>query len=195
MLEEYKIKKKAIKHRLNQFSKVKGNDIFYELCFCVCTPQSNAKKCWAAVCELKKKDFLNKNLKPNLKGKVRFHNNKAKYLMKIKKEFPKIKQKIKEIKDPVLLREWLVKNVKGLGYKEASHFLRNIGYKNLAIIDRHILANLKANDVINSIPKTITKRKYLEIEKKFLQFAKKTKISMDELDLLFWSRQTGEIFK
>ncbi|GAJ17855.1 unnamed protein product, partial [marine sediment metagenome] len=34
--------------------------------------------------------------------------------------------------DEIKLREWVVKNFKGLGYKEASHFLRNIGYKNFA---------------------------------------------------------------
>ena len=61
-------------------------------------------------------------------------------------------------------REWLVKNIKGIGYKEASHFLRNIGYKNIAIIDFHILDLLVKNNLLKEKPKTLTKGKYLEIE-------------------------------
>ena len=113
----------------------KGDSIFYELCFCLLTPQSNAKKCDKAIKLLKEKDFLNKNLNPvkYLKTNTRFHNKKAKYLIELKESFPSIK----------LERDYLVKNIKGIGLKEASHFLRNIGYKDLAILDRHILKNLK----------------------------------------------------
>ena len=93
------------------------------------------------------------------------------------------------------MREFLVKNVKGHGYKEVSHFMRNIGYKNLSILDRHILKNLKKYKVIDEIPKSLTAKKYCEIEDKFLEFSKKINIPMDHLDLLFWSRETGEIFK
>jgi N-glycosylase/DNA lyase len=93
------------------------------------------------------------------------------------------------------LREWLVKNVKGIGYKEASHFLRNIGYKNMAILDRHILKNLVRVGVLNSLPKSLSRTNYLDIEKKFLNFSKKINIAMDELDLLFWSMETGEVLK
>ncbi len=88
-----------------------------------------------------------------------------------------------------------MQNVKGLGYKESSHFLRNIGYKNLAILDRHILKNLKDLRVIRYIPKSLNKNKYLEIEDKFQNFSKRINISMDELDLLFWSIETGEVFR
>jgi N-glycosylase/DNA lyase len=88
-----------------------------------------------------------------------------------------------------------VKNVKGLGWKEASHFLRNIGHRNLAILDRHILRNLKRHGVIKSLPKTLTPKRYLVIEQKFMEFSSTIGITMDELDLLFWSRETGEILK
>ena len=98
-------------------------------------------------------------------------------------------------KDAARLRDWLVLNVKGLGWKEASHFLRNIGCRNLAILDRHILRNLQRHRVIRSLPKTLTKKQYHTIEQKFARFAETVGISMDELDLLFWSRETGEILK
>jgi len=185
--KKYFQRKKEIRKRLKEFSKVKSNDIFYELCFCLLTPQSNAKKCDKAVKLLKEKDFLNKNVNPVsvLKKYTRFHNNKSKYLLELKKKYPNIEFE----------RDFLVKNVKGLGLKEASHFLRNIGYRNLAILDRHILKNLVELKIIKEIPKSLTVNKYLEIEKKFYDFSKKIKIPMDELDLLFWSMETGEVFK
>jgi len=185
--KKYSQRKIEIKTRLKEFSKVKNDDIFYELCFCLLTPQSNAKKCDKAVQLLKNKDFLNKSINPvkYLKKNTRFHNNKAKYLLEMKKKFPNLEMK----------REFLVKNIKGLGLKEASHFLRNIGYRNLAILDRHILKNLHKYNVIDEIPKSLTSKKYFEIEEKFKEFSKKIKIPMDELDLLFWSLETGEVFK
>jgi len=88
------------------------------------------------------------------------------------------------------LRNQIAEKVKGIGLKEAGHFLRNIGKSNneIAILDRHILRNLQ-EDKIKS------KKHYLEIEQKFLNLAKKLKIPIDELDLLFWSKENGEIFK
>ncbi len=90
----------------------------------------------------------------------------------------------------------LVRNIKGFGYKEASHFLRNIGMgKDIAILDRHILKNLKRYGAIKKIPSHMSTRQYLDIEDKARRFARKIRIPLDELDLLFWSRETGEIFK
>jgi N-glycosylase/DNA lyase len=88
-----------------------------------------------------------------------------------------------------------VKNVKGLGWKESSHFLRNIGYRDLAILDRHILKCLVRLSVLKNLPQTLTAKKYKEIEKIFLAFANEVGIPIDELDLLFWSLATGEILK
>ncbi|MBU0629113.1 MAG: hypothetical protein KKC75_08035, partial [Nanoarchaeota archaeon] len=79
----HKKRKKEIRNRLKEFSKVKGNDIFYELCFCTLTPQSNALKCHQGICILKDKDFINKsfNIKPILRKKTRFYKNKSNYLI------------------------------------------------------------------------------------------------------------------
>ena len=94
------------------------------------------------------------------------------------------------------MREWLVSNLKGIGYKEASHFLRNIGMgKNIAILDRHILKNLQKHGAIKEIPKSLTPKKYVEIENQMRDFSRKVKIPMEEIDLLFWSEETGEVFK
>lgn len=195
--KEHLLRKNLIKSRLEDFSNAKKEDYFYEACFCILTPQSSARQAWKCILELKKGDFFNKDINPvnYLKNKIRFHNNKSKYLLELKDKWNLISKKINEIKDSKELREFLVKNVKGWNYKESSHFMRNIGFRNLAILDRHILKNLNKLNVIQEIPKTLTKKKYLEIEEKFKDFSSKISIPMDELDLLFWSLETGEIFK
>ena len=194
LLENYRNKKGEILKRLKEFE---GNkDYFYELCFCILTPQSSAKKAWSCILKLKEMDFQNKSINPEkyING-VRFHVNKSKYLLELKKNYQNILKEIRKSQYPKQLREFLVKNVKGLGYKEASHFLRNIGHKEVSILDRHILKNLKKQKVIKEIPKSMTPKKYCEIEDKFINFSKKVNIPIDHLDLLFWSQETGEIFK
>jgi N-glycosylase/DNA lyase len=85
--------------------------------------------------------------------------------------------------------------VRGIGYKEASHFLRNIGYLGYAILDKHILARLAEFGVIESPKPASTKKKYVAIEEKMKEFAGRVRIDFDELDLLLWYTKTGEILK
>ena len=201
------IKSKVIL-RLNEFKKLLETgieeDIFKELVFCLLTPQSKAKICWIAVENLAKQDLLfNGNIDAiahGLKG-VRFRFNKAKYILEARRKFMNrdkidIKQKIGRFKNIIEARDWLVKNVKGFGYKESSHFLRNIGLgEDIAILDRHILKNLKLIDVIEEIPNSLSKTKYLEIEKGFIRLAHKLNIPVSHLDLVLWYKETGELFK
>jgi len=88
-----------------------------------------------------------------------------------------------------------VKNIKGLGFKEASHFLRNIGFKNLAIIDFHIVDLLIKHKLIDKKPKSLSKSKYLEIEEKLKKIANELNLSLGELDLYLWYMETGKILK
>lgn len=206
----WKLKKNELDKRLGDFSSVweKGSDrhIFPELVFCLFTPQSKARTCWAAVEHLSKNDMIFKGSKNDISkviGKigVRFKNNKAGYLLEARKLLGRlsengIKDKIESFEDILEARKWLVNNIKGIGYKEAGHFLRNIGLgDNLAILDRHILKNLKALDVIDAVPKTLTEKIYLDMEDKMRQFSKRSKIPMNHLDLLLWYKEAGEIFK
>ena len=203
----YRERRDAIQKRLQEFKQVmkwNDNDVFAELCFCLLTPQSSAKVCWAAVTRLKQQTLLLKGgaveLEPLLK-EVRFGDSKARYIVEARNMFSRdgrleLKPRIASFYNPFELREWLVENVKGLGYKEASHFLRNIGLgEEFAILDRHILRNLNRLGVIPEIPTTITKKRYLEMEEKLRRFAKEIGIPMADLDLLFWSKETGWIFK
>lgn len=198
----------AIKKRLAEFRrryKAGDEEIFLELCFCILTANANALKCDEAIKELKCKDLLLRGkavlIRSGLKGRVRFHNKKAGFIIAARKVFRRgnildIKKRL-EAKDIIATRDWLVDNIKGYGYKEASHFLRNIGLGgDIAILDRHILKNLKRYGVIRSIPPSVGSRKiYMEIENRMRKFSKHAKIPLKDLDLLFWSMQTGFIFK
>jgi N-glycosylase/DNA lyase len=197
-----------IKSRLGEFKKIwvsEDNDkILLELIFCLLTPQAKAKSCWFVAERIYKNGLLFECDERQISKEfnlVRFRNKKARYVINVRNQFmmnskTDIKSKIQEFNNMYEAREWLVENIKGFGYKEASHFLRNIGMgKNLAILDRHILKNLKDLNVIEKIPNSISKRKYLEIEKKMKEFSKKVNIPIEHLDLLFWYMETGEIFK
>jgi len=206
LVSVYRKKKKDIKKRLKDFENLWGSSekkIFSELCFCICTPQSKAVYCDKAVSHLEKSGKLFKGtaaqVRAGLKA-VRFPNNKARYIVASREMFSsggkiRIKSKI-DPKEISKTRDWFVKNVKGLGYKEASHFLRNIGHgRALAILDVHILRNMQRYKVIKEVPKCISKSCYLDLEGKLKKFSKRVGIPLAELDLLFWSQETGEIFK
>jgi N-glycosylase/DNA lyase len=208
LLEEYGKKKPAIKARLKDFrlaGKADDEELFHELCFCLLTPQSKAVHCDLAIKELKKAGLILKGqahaIRPKLKGRARFHNKKAVYIVGARNAMKTlgsvdVRSKLNAA-DVMATRQWLVDNIKGLGYKEASHFLRNIGLgKDIAILDRHILKNLKIYGAIDKIPSTIGSRKtYLALEEKVRDFSKNIGIPVEELDLLFWSMETGHIFK
>ncbi len=200
-------RKGEIEERLKEFRLVlKRNnprELFGELAFCLLTPQSRAKTCWAAIERLKKTGILYDGSAPEIEKHltgVRFKRNKSRYIEEAREKFLKdnrftLMENIAS-RSPHEAREWLVKNVKGMGMKEASHFLRNIGLgEDLAILDRHILKNLKALKVIRDIPASISPKKYLNIEERMRKFSRDIGIPMSVLDLVFWCRETGEIFK
>lgn len=108
-----------------------------------------------------------------------------------------LRKKLQSFEDHLERRDWLVKEkrIKGLGYKEASHFLRNIGLKGYAILDKHILRSLAELEIISDPKPPNTRLKYLTIEESLKKLAEKTEIDFDELDLVLWSLKTGEILK
>ena len=195
-LKRYKLEKVRIKARLENFKNLKEKDQFNEFLFCLLTPQSNAQKCWEAVEQLSSLRSLEESqISDILRSKTRFHNTKAKRVTKAKETWKAIKPHL-ENPHRANLRDYIAENVNGYGLKEASHFLRNIGKSDnqIAILDRHILKNLKILGIIKS-DQIKNKKHYLEIEQEFLNFSKQIGIPIDELDLLFWSKENGEIFK
>lgn len=190
----------VIDTRIKQFISVKKkgiSEIFKELCFCIMTANCGAKKC-IEVNDRIDKGFLNLS-EEELVNKFkefgyRFPNIRAKYIVDARNYISELESIINSNIDEIKLREWVVKNIKGLGYKEASHFLRNIGYKNLAIIDFHIVDLLVKYDLIEK-PKSMTKKKYIEIENVLKQIGRELDLDMAKLDLYLWYKETGKVLK
>ena len=204
----YQKTKKQIKERLDFFSNIKekGSDyeLFEELVFCLLTPQSKSIMAGKAVEILKKKNLIFNGNAQEISDHlniVRFKNNKAKYIVEARQFFQEnekldVRRKLENFKDVYELRNWLVKNIKGIGYKEASHYIRNTGFSfDLAILDRHILKNMMALQVIKEIPENIRPKKYFWLEEKLQEFSKKINIPMGYLDFIWFYQETGQIYK
>lgn len=191
---------KTIDVRLDEFSQFKAkssDEWFSELCFCLLTANSKAITALAIQKELGFKGFstlteseLVESIKRN---KHRFHNTKAARIVRAR-EHISIKQTIQSL-DEASAREWLVENIHGLGYKEASHFLRNVGYVNSAILDRHILALLVEDGIMKEVPQSLNRSRYMEIEKECIKLAHTTNMTLAKLDLSLWYLKTGKVFK
>ncbi len=191
---------KIVKERIKEFEEIgKGSneEIFKELAFCLLTANYSAEG------GMKIQRLLDEGLitlpEEELERRLRdlghrFPKTRAKYIVNARKLIPRLKDILGSLNDEKALREWLVKNVKGLGYKEASHFLRNVGFKNLAIVDFHIVDLLVRYGLIEK-PKSMTKRRYMEIEDLLEQIARETELSLAELDLYLWYMETGKILK
>ena len=192
--------KNLVNTRIREFKEngAKSNgEIFIELCFCILTANFNAEKAIKIQTEIGK-DFLTlpeSQLAEKLKRLGhRYPNTRAKYIVKARKYKNSLKEVISSFNVEDELREWLVQNIKGIGYKEASHFLRNIGYTNFAIIDFHI-TDLLARYKLLEKPKTLTKKEYFKIEKLLREIAEKSNLNLAELDLYLWYMETGKILK
>ncbi len=177
--------------------------IFSELCFCLLTANERAAK----GIEIQEKigggfrTLPEKELAHFLRARgYRFYNVRAKYIVEARRHYGKLKKTLLELKDDEERREWLVENVKGLGFKEASHLLRNLGFFDVAILDRHIIRIMHKHKMMDSLPKTLNRKVYLENEAKLRTLCSKLetgdwKPSLGELDFYLWYMQTGTILK
>lgn len=186
----------TIAERLSEFAEVRRahNEIWFsELCFCLLTANAQAQKAINIQKEIGPHGFINYSLEKITdiiyKHRHRFHNKKAEFIVSARAHSD-IKYQLCEM-NTTEAREFLVTNIKGMGYKEASHFLRNVGYNDCAIIDRHILRFMLHNKLIDEIPKTITVKNYLAFEEILKKFGK----PLDEVDLRIWCHMTGSVLK
>ena len=174
------------------------HSVFSELCFCITTANSSAEMGLKVQEALggRLEGYDNNSLAEKLRSLgYRFYNKRAEYLIEARQNWQNIKEIVSEFKDENIAREWLVENILGFGYKEASHFLRNVGYKNIAILDRHVLRVMHEHAMIKELPKTLTRKKYLEYEKKLEMICKATQLSQGELDFYLWYLKTGRVLK
>lgn len=203
----YAMKKPLISERMREFAEIYAQDdeaIFMELCFCIFTAGASAKMGLASIDAIK--DIIltatADELEARIEGKHRYPKARAGYIIHtrdyLQREWDlQMKKLIESFQDRIELRNFFAtsKGIKGIGFKEASHFLRNIGIKGYAILDKHILRSLHEFGVIDSPKPPTSGKKYLEIEAKLEEFAREIDVDFDDLDLLLWSNKTGEILK
>ncbi|MBI2651883.1 hypothetical protein HYX00_00325 [Candidatus Woesearchaeota archaeon] len=178
--------------------------LFEELAFCIFTANTSAEMSAKAVDAVRNVLITGSadDMTRRLEGIYRFNNVRPAHIVHTRNYLKnsinfQLKNKINSFKNKEELRNFfaLNKDIKGIGYKEASHFLRNIGFKGYAILDKHIINSLHEFGVLKTNEKPKNNKEYLEIEQKFIDFSKQVGINMDELDLLLWSRKNGRILK
>ena len=157
--------KRRVDLKLREFKEMnnQGNkEWFTELCFCLLTANTSAEMGLKMQQALGYEGFTsNKNeqaLARRLnKERCRFYNRRAHFIF--------LANQFKDIKDILLQQEdkrgWLAEHIKGMSYKEASHFLRNIGFFEHAILDKHVVHLMQEHGLVKNIPKTMTPKHYL----------------------------------
>ena len=212
--EHYLENKDEIEERLEEFRETGDSGdkrLFKELVFVILTSQTEAQKAWKATQEMDEKDLLLAGNREQIvevlkRNGVQYENDKASYIVENRKFLsqPTLSNPAKELKlkekidkeDLEKSRDWLVENLKGIGMKGASHFLRNIGHGNgFAIISGHLLDKMFELGIIDSNEPPSNREEYRAIEQNFREFSQEIGISAPALDLAIWSMETGEVFK
>jgi Thermostable 8-oxoguanine DNA glycosylase len=194
--------------RLAEFRQIwlNGNDrdLWEEMVFCFFTGGCSAKMGLRSIEAVRHLllDGTQPQLAAALVGSHRYPNARSRYIVHSRKFLQdhcnmRLRDKLESFQCPLERRDWLVKEkgIKGLGYKEASHFLRNVGFRGYAILDKHVLKCLAELKIIEDPKPPNTRSRYLSTEDKLKQFSEQAGIDFDEMDLVLWSMKTGEILK
>jgi N-glycosylase/DNA lyase len=206
----HKARRKEIRARLDQFREVwrNGSDarLWEELVFCIFTAGASARMGFRAIEAIRPllMDGTREDMTQALRnaGAHRFPVERPGYIVVTRSYLRQhcdlaLREKLAGFADSLERRDWLAreKQIKGLGYKESSHFLRNIGLMGHAILDKHVMNCLMDLGVIDTPRPPATRARYLETEEKLRSFAREIRIDFDELDLVLWSMKTGEVLK
>ncbi|BAB59202.1 hypothetical protein [Thermoplasma volcanium GSS1] len=186
------INKKVEEFKL--FDRKNKDALFEELCFCILAANTSARMALDMQNRIGKGFlYLSENeLREKLKAfKYRFYNVRPRYIVEsrdIVDELPYIVS----MDNKEEARDLLVENVYGFGYKEASHFLRNVGVFDFAILDKHILEWLSR---YFQVKKNTSRKNYLYNESIFREIAKSVGMEPGVLDLYIWYMETGTVIK
>jgi N-glycosylase/DNA lyase len=204
----HRARRAEIRARLAEFAEVwraaSDERLWEELVFCIFTAGASARmglRSVEAVRGLLARG-THEELAGALQSKHRYPRSRSGYIV-VTREYlegdcrMRLRERLEGFRDPLERRDWLARErgIKGLGYKEASHFLRNVGLRGYAILDKHILRCLAEIGVIESPQPPSTRARYLATEERLRGFARDLAIDFDELDLVLWSMKTGEILK
>ena len=203
LTENYMVRT-MVEERIQEFlnvNKQDSKDWYAELVYCLLTAYSSAERGQLCVDALEEcgaifdgsVDVVAETLR---RMGHRFSERRAEYIIEARGLASKLKDIIKGFQTSRAAREWLVKKVKGIGWKEASHFLRNVGYLDIAILDRHILSNMRDHNLIpKDSSKGLTKRRYIEYERILRSVADRLEMPLGKIDLYLWYMKTGKVLK
>lgn len=203
-LAEDPIVRTMVDERVQEFlnvNKQDSRDWFAELVYCLLTAYSSAERGQLCVDALEDRgvmfdgsvDVVAETLR---RMGHRFSDRRAEYIVEARSLAPKLKSIVEGFQTSREAREWLVKKVKGIGWKESSHFLRNVGYLDIAILDRHILSNMREHHIIpKDSSKGLTKRRYIEYERILQRVADRLEMPLGKMDLFLWYMKTGKVLK
>ncbi len=171
--------------------------LFSELCFCILAANTSAEMGIRVMNSVNLDHFLYSDLE-TLRSELkkvscRFYNMRSKFIVDsrwIIDELPEIAR----TGDSMGTREYLAENLMGVGYKESSHFLRNVGKFECAILDKHILRMMNAWSGTD-LKASLSKKKYLEIEDAFIKMSDMLNMKPGVLDLYMWKMATGKVLK
>jgi len=194
--------RRRVESRIREFQAAQGEGDerwFEELVFCLLTANYSARGALACIAALNEGDAIGEGsleqLRACLEHRHRFPNKRAEFIHKARAHRDDLKRTITSQPSSRAARDWLVENITGLGMKEASHFLRNVGYLDLAIIDKHILTHMEEQGIIGERPKTLTRRRYLEYEEILICVAGTLGMPLGMMDLYLWAKKSGEVIK
>lgn len=202
---EYERVKEPITAQLDEFRKTGENaddeKIFEELAFCILTSAVGPKVGLRSIAAIKDilRDGSAEEMAARLEG-IHKYPEKADFIVHtrdyLEKEYGfRLRDLVRSFDDRKALRDFfaLSKDIKGLGYTQASHFLRNIGYTDYAILDKNVARMLHELGVTDSEKPPSTGKKYVETEEKMKALSDELGISLVELDMVLWSFKTGRI--
>ena len=201
-------RRREIRARLAEFEEVRrtatDERLWEELVFCIFTAGASARMGLGSIEAVRHLlgRGTHEELASALQSKHRYPNSRSGYIV-VTREYleadcsMRLRERLENFEDPIERRDWLARTreIKGLGYKESSHFLRNVGYRGYAILDKHILRCLAEVGVLDTPRPPATRARYLSTEGRLRRFADDLGVDFDELDLVLWSMKTGEILK
>jgi N-glycosylase/DNA lyase len=206
--EAHASRRREIRRRLSEFAAIgrrgTDGDLWAEMVYCFFTGGCSARMGLNSL-EAVRPILMTGDqaeLSSALAGKHRYPNARSRYIVATREFLQEhcgleLRSKLRSFDCPLERRDWLVreKGINGLGYKEASHYLRNIGFRGYAILDKHVLNCLAELEIIDDPKPPNTRTKYLMIEEKLKSLTAMTGIDFDELDLVLWSMKTGTVLK
>ncbi len=197
-----------IRSRLDEFARLRAcasdEELWHELVFCIFTANASARMGLRSIEAVRPflKHGSHEELANALTGVHRFPRARSGYIVTTRDYLEAdcglgLRERLEAFTDAHERRDWLARTrgIKGLGYKEASHFLRNVGFRGYAILDKHILRSLYELGIVESFQPPSNRARYLATEERLRNFADELQIDFDELDLVLWSLKTGEILK